>query len=167
MSESQCHRHFGMISLEKVQEEFSSWSELGATGLRRTVPRMLILSMFQEKAHLHLTAEDVFRRFLNENRNIGLSTVYRVLHLLVQAKLLTCQKFENSPTIFELNEGDDHDHLICVQCGTVGEFCDQKIEIRRIEIAKEKGFVLRNHTLTLYGHCASCQASAGRLKRFG
>ncbi|BDB29676.1 transcriptional repressor (plasmid) [Cupriavidus sp. P-10] len=152
--------------MEKVQGEFSSWSELSATGLRRTVPRMLILSMFQEKAHLHLTAEDIFRRFLNENRNIGLSTVYRVLRLLVQEKLLTCQKFENSSTIFELNEGD-HDHLICVQCRTAGEFCDPKIEVRRIEIAKEKGFVLRNHTLTLYGLCASCQASAGRLNRFG
>ena len=90
---------------------------------------------------------------LNEDMDIGLATVYRVLTQFEQAGILLRSNFESGKAVFELNEGSHHDHLVCLDCGRVEEFFDEKIEDRQKKIAEEKGFQLEEHALALYGHC--------------
>jgi Fur family ferric uptake transcriptional regulator len=133
-------------------------SDLKSSGLKATVPRMKILELFQKKAQeteseRHMTAEDIYRLLLKEDMDIGLATVYRVLTQFEQAGLLERHHFESGKAIFELNEGKHHDHLVCLQCGRVEEFYDPEIEKRQARIAKERGFALNEHALTLYVDC--------------
>ena len=101
----------------------------------------------------HLSAEDVYKALISEQIDIGLATVYRVLTQFEQAGLLSRQHFETGKSVFELNEGHHHDHLVCLQCGRVEEFFDAQIEARQNEIAREKGFDLHGHSLALYADC--------------
>jgi Fur family transcriptional regulator, ferric uptake regulator len=128
-------------------------TDLKSIGLKATLPRMKILELFQSGAHRHLSAEDVYKILLQEDLDIGLATVYRVLTQFEQAGLLTRQNFETGKSVFELNEGEHHDHLVCVQCGKVVEFFDPDIERRQQEIAIQFGFELHGHALSLYGLC--------------
>jgi Fur family ferric uptake transcriptional regulator len=122
-------------------------------GLKATLPRRKILELFEASKVRHLSAEDVYKALIAENIDIGLATVYRVLTQFEQAGLLSRQHFETGKSVFELNEGHHHDHLVCLQCGRVEEFYDAQIESRQNEIAKEKGFDLRGHSLALYADC--------------
>ncbi|MCA3185943.1 MAG: ferric iron uptake transcriptional regulator, partial [Cupriavidus sp.] len=112
-----------------------------------------ILEIFQTSEQRHLSAEDVYRILLNEHMDIGLATVYRVLTQFEQAGLLSRNNFESGKAIFELNEGKHHDHLVCLDCGRVEEFFDGDIEQRQQSIARERGFALQEHALSLYGNC--------------
>jgi Fur family ferric uptake transcriptional regulator len=100
-----------------------------------------------------MTAEDVYRQALSENMDVGLATVYRVLTQFEQAGILTRSHFESGKAVFELDEGQHHDHLVCLDCGRVEEFCDPDIEQRQQRIAQTKGFELADHALSLYAHC--------------
>jgi Fur family ferric uptake transcriptional regulator len=124
-----------------------------STGLKVTVPRVKVLSIFESSKVRHLSAEDVYKLMLNEDMDIGLATVYRVLTQFEQAGILLRSNFESGKAVFELNEGSHHDHLVCLDCGRVEEFFDEKIEDRQKKIAEEKGFQLEEHALALYGHC--------------
>ncbi|KMZ13709.1 Ferric uptake regulation protein FUR [Candidatus Burkholderia humilis] len=128
-------------------------ADLKNIGLKATLPRLKILEIFQHSAVRHLTAEDVYRNLLNEELDIGLATVYRVLTQFEQAGLLSRSNFESGKAVFELNEGSHHDHLVCIDCGRVEEFFDAEIERRQQSIAKERGFKLHEHALALYGAC--------------
>jgi len=128
-------------------------SDLKNIGLKATLPRLKILEIFQNSNVRHLTAEDVYRHLLQEELDIGLATVYRVLTQFEQAGLLSRSNFESGKAVFELNEGTHHDHLVCVDCGVVEEFYDAEIERRQQMIAKERGFELHEHALALYGSC--------------
>ena len=133
-------------------------AELKASGLKATQPRLKILEIFQQNPVRHLSAEDVYRQLLAENLEIGLATVYRVLTQFEQAGLLARNYFETGKAVYELNEGSHHDHIVCLDCGRVEEFHDDKIELRQHEIAKTFGFEIIDHTLALYGHCVpSCK----------
>ena len=127
--------------------------ELRSTGLKATAPRLKILEIFQQGRHRHMSAEDVFRELLEHKQDIGLATVYRVLTQFEQAGLLKRSNFESGRALFELNQGEHHDHLVCLQCGRVEEFIDPDIEKRQMEIARAHGFQLQDHALALYGHC--------------
>ncbi|MES2088718.1 MAG: ferric iron uptake transcriptional regulator [Pseudomonadota bacterium] len=127
--------------------------ELKSSGLKATLPRIKILEVFQRSNQRHLTAEDVFKVLLNEDSDIGLATVYRVLLQFEQAGILSRNHFEAGKAVFELNEGKHHDHLVCVVCGRVEEFYDPEIERRQQEIAKERGYELQDHALSLYVVC--------------
>ena len=94
---------------------------------------------------------------LTDNLDVGLATVYRVLTQFEQAGLLQRNHFETGKAVFELNAGAHHDHLVCLDCGTVEEFCDAEIEKRQLKIAQEHGFDIVDHALALYGHCKNCQ----------
>jgi Fur family ferric uptake transcriptional regulator len=134
----------------------STSTELKASGLKATLPRMKILEIFQRSSQegvRHLSAEDVYKALLAENLDVGLATVYRVLTQFEQAGLLTRSNFEAGRAVFELNEGAHHDHLVCLTCGRVEEFVDAEIEQRQRRIAADKGFELRDHALALYGEC--------------
>jgi Fur family ferric uptake transcriptional regulator len=131
-------------------------TELRASGLKATLPRLKILEIFQRSSQegvRHLSAEDVYRALLAEQLDVGLATVYRVLTQFEQAGLLTRSNFEAGRAVFELNEGAHHDHLVCLTCGRVEEFVDGEIEQRQKRIAADKGFALRDHSLALYGDC--------------
>ena len=131
-------------------------TELKASGLKATLPRMKILEIFQRSSLdgvRHLSAEDVYKALLAVQLDVGLATVYRVLTQFEQAGLLTRSNFEAGRAVFELNEGAHHDHLVCLTCGRVEEFVDAEIEQRQKRIAGEKGFMLRDHALALYGEC--------------
>jgi Fur family transcriptional regulator, ferric uptake regulator len=127
--------------------------ELKSTGLKATLPRLKILEVFQRGAQRHMTAEDVFRVLLEERSDIGLATVYRVLMQFEQAGLLTRSNFESGKAVYELNEGQHHDHMVCIDCGRVEEFFDEEIERRQHAIARAKGFQLQDHALSLYASC--------------
>ena len=132
--------------------------EIKSTGLKATLPRIKILEIFQKAQHRHMTAEDVFKALLGEGADIGLATVYRVLMQFEQAGLLTRSHFESGKSVFELNEGKHHDHLLCLTCGRVEEFVDTEIETRQRAVAKARGFELQEHALSLYAVCtkAAC-----------
>ena len=127
--------------------------ELKNTGLKATLPRLKILEIFQKGAQRHMTAEDVFRMLLGERSDVGLATVYRVLTQFEQAGILSRSHFESGKAVYELNEGQHHDHLVCLDCGRVEEFYDAEIEKRQQAVAKTKGFVIADHALSLYANC--------------
>ena len=127
--------------------------ELKSTGLKATVPRLKVLEIFQKGAQRHMTAEDVFRVLLQDRSDVGLATVYRVLTQFEQAGILTRSNFEVGKAVYELNEGQHHDHLVCLDCGKVEEFFDAEIESRQNAVAKIKGFAIADHALSLYAHC--------------
>ena len=131
--------------------------ELKTTGLRATTSRLRILKVFQTSEMRHLSAEDVYKRLLHENFDIGLATVYRVLIQFEQAGLIKRSSFgiENGKAIFELDAGEHHDHLVCLDCGRVEEFFDAVIEQRQKAVAQQHGFELRRHTLVLHAHCTN------------
>ncbi len=127
--------------------------ELKNTGLKATIPRLKILDIFQRGAQRHMTAEDVFRILLEQHSDVGLATVYRVLTQFEQAGILSRGHFESDKAVYELNEGQHHDHLVCMDCGHVEEFYDPEIESRQSAVARAKGFTIADHSLSLYAHC--------------
>ena len=126
---------------------------LKSTGLKATVPRLKIMEVFQRGPQRHMTAEDVYRVLLDEQFDVGLATVYRVLAQFEQAGLLCRNHFESGRAVYELNEGQHHDHLVCLDCGRVEEFYDAEIEKRQNAVARSKGFAITDHALSLYASC--------------
>ena len=137
----------------------SQADDLKSSGLKATQPRIKVLGAFQNATQRHMTAEDVYKTLLLDGADIGLATVYRVLLQFEHAGLLTRSNFESGKAVFELNEGQHHDHLVCLTCGRVEEFFDAEIEQRQRAIAKARGFALQDHSLALYADCtkADCQ----------
>lgn len=133
-------------------------------GLKATGPRLKILQLFETSNVRHMTAEDVYRMLINDNVDIGLATVYRVLTQFEQAGLLERHFFESGKAVFEINHGKHHDHLVCVNCGRVEEFYDAEIERRQNQIAEERGFTIQEHALYLYVQCTKTDC-AHRVKK--
>jgi len=127
--------------------------ELKNTGLKATLPRLKILELFQRGNNRHMTAEDIYRLLLEERSDVGLATVYRVLTQFEQAGILIRSHFESGKAVYELDEGQHHDHLVCLDCGKVEEFYDAEIEKRQHAVAKAKGFTITDHALSLYATC--------------
>ena len=127
--------------------------ELKSSGLKATLPRIRILEVFQKTERRHMTAEDVYKALLADGSNIELTTIYRVLMQFEQARLLSRNHFETGKSVFELNEGKHHDHLVCLDCGRVEEFFDPEIEARQRAVAQSRGFELQEHALSLYAAC--------------
>ena len=128
--------------------------ELRNVGLKVTTPRLKILGLLENAKERHFTAEGIYRLLTENGEEIGLATVYRALAQFEAAGLITRHHFEGGQTVFELERGPHHDHIVCVRCGRVEEFYDKVIEERQNAIAKKLGFNLRDHALTLYGECS-------------
>jgi Fur family ferric uptake transcriptional regulator len=128
-------------------------SDLRKAGLKVTLPRMKILEILETNETRHMSAEDVYKVLLDAQEDIGLATVYRVLTQFEAAGLVTRHHFEGGHSVFELNEGHHHDHIVCVQCGSVVEFLDQTIERCQEQVANREGFRIRDHSLIIYGDC--------------
>ncbi len=145
--------HLLTFNTKTAHIDMSESKDLRNIGLKATLPRLKVLELFQTSTQRHMSAEDVYKLLLNENAEIGLATVYRVLTQFEQAGLLMRHHFESGKAVFELNEGSHHDHLVCLQCGKVEEFYDPEIEKRQIKIAKDRGFNIHDHSLYLYADC--------------
>lgn len=129
-----------------------SGAELKKVGLKVTLPRLKILEILESAGDdHHLSAEDVFKILLEQGEEVGLATVYRVLTQFEQAGIVRRLNFENNVSIFELDTGDNHDHIVCMKSGHVREFVDPVIEERIKEISKELGYELSSHSLVIYG----------------
>lgn len=135
-------------------------SDLRNAGLKVTLPRLKILEMLEHSPTRHMSAEDIYRQFLDGQDDIGLATVYRVLTQFESAGLVRRHHFEGGHAVFELERGNHHDHMVCIKCGLVVEFQDEVIEKRQHEKAKELGFNLREHSLIMYGECKNCRSGS-------
>lgn len=130
--------------------------DLKKAGLKATLPRLRILHILESGVRRHLSAEEVYKGLLDAGEDVGLATVYRVLTQFESAGLVTRHHFEGGHSVFELNQGAHHDHIVCVRCGRIEEFVDEVIEGRQIDIARRHGFSITDHSLYLYGICAAC-----------
>ena len=137
-----------------------STKELKEAGLKATLPRLKILEILENSSELqrHMSAEEVYDLLRGQDEKIGLATIYRVLTQFEAAGLVTRHNFEGGHAGFELNEGEHHDHILCVKCGRVEEFVDETIEQRQKDIADKHGFTITDHSLTIYGICSDCRA---------
>ena len=127
--------------------------DLKKTGLKATLPRIKVLNIFESNREEHLSAEDIYKIMLNSGEEVGLATIYRVLTQFEQAGLLIRHHFESGKAVYELNEQSHHDHIVCLQCGHVEEFCDDEIEKRQKMVAQDKGFKIIEHSLYIYADC--------------
>lgn len=135
-----------------------SSNELRAAGLKATLPRRKILEVMESRTSRHMSAEDIYRLLLEADEDVGLATVYRVLTQFESAGLVTKHHFEGGHSVYELDQGNHHDHILCVKCGKVEEFVDEVIEARQRDIAEKAGFSMTDHCLYIYGVCAECRA---------
>ncbi len=135
-------------------------SELKKVGLKVTLPRLKILEIMDKSEQKHMSAEEIYRLLLESGDDVGLATVYRVLTQFETAGLVIRHRFETEHAVFELNNSEHHDHIVCVKCGNVQEFVDEIIEKRQEEVAKQFNFTITDHYLYLYGVCQNCQHQA-------
>ncbi len=134
--------------------------DLKKAGLKVTLPRLKILELLEKSKKRHVSAEEIYHQLLAQSEDVGLATVYRVLTQFETAGLVTRLRFDGEHSVFELQQSEHHDHLVCVDCGHVAEFVDEVIESRQIEIAKQHDFELTEHEMTLYGLCSTCRGRA-------
>ncbi len=132
-------------------------TQLKDSGLKVTGPRLKILDLFERNPDAHMSAEDVYRLLLEEQIDIGVATIYRVLTQFEQAEILLRHHFETGKAVYELNRGGHHDHIVCVKCGLVTEFFEPEIEAMQDRIAAEHGYKIVDHALYMYGVCQQCQ----------
>jgi Fur family ferric uptake transcriptional regulator len=124
--------------------------ELRKAGLKITLPRLKILEILENASNRHLSAEDIYKDLLDSGEEIGLATVYRVLTQFEAAGLVTRHNFEGGHSVFELDDGEHHDHMVCVETGEVIEFTSDEIERLQHDVAEKHGFQLIDHSLVLY-----------------
>ena len=136
--------------------------DLRKAGLKVTLPRIKILELLECAENHHMSAEEVYKTLIDQGEDVGLATVYRVLTQFEQVGIVQRHNFENNLSVFELNTGEHHDHLVCDACGKIVEFHNEIIEKEQEKTAKEHGFKLTGHSLVLYGICSDedCQDSA-------
>ncbi len=121
---------------------------LQEAGLKSTLPRLKIMEILEKGRHL--SAEEIYRDLIANNYDVGLATVYRVLTQFENAGIVIKHSFEASKSVYELNDHNHHDHMVCVDSGDIIEFHDEIIETRQEEIAKKHGFKLVDHSMVLY-----------------
>ncbi|MDP3269417.1 MAG: ferric iron uptake transcriptional regulator [Legionella sp.] len=129
--------------------------QLKNAGLKITLPRLKVLQILEQSGE-HLSAEGVYKALLESGDDVGLATVYRVLTQFEAAGLVARHNFEGGYSVFELSQGEHHDHLVCVKCGRVEEFIDEIIEQRQKVIAEKAQFKMTDHALNIYGICPQC-----------
>lgn len=130
--------------------------QLKNVGLKITMPRLKVLQILEQSRNHHLSAEGVYKALLEMGDDVGLATVYRVLTQFESAGLVSRHNFEGGHSVFELSQGEHHDHLVCVKCGLVEEFVDEVIEQRQKTIAERAHFKMTDHALNIYGICPNC-----------
>lgn len=143
-------------SAKEFRDNLMDNQQLRQAGLKITGPRLKILTLLEQAVTRHLSAEDIYKTLLESGEDVGLATVYRVLTQFETAGLVKRQNFEDGYSVFELNQGPHHDHLVCIKCEKVDEFVDSVIEQRQEDVAKKKGYTMTDHSLIIYGICNKC-----------
>lgn len=131
--------------------------DLKKAGLKVTHPRVKILQIMENSEKRHLGAEEVYKALLETGEDVGLATVYRVLTQFEAAGLVSRHHFEEGHSVYEINQGDHHDHILCIKCGRVDEFVDETIEDRQRAIARRFDYEITDHYLNIYGVCSVCR----------
>ena len=137
--------------------------KLKKAGLKITMPRMIVMELLNNSPDIHISAEDVYRKLSDSGEEVGLATIYRVLTQFEQAGLVKRHNFGSGSgsgsgsAIFELNDGQHHDHMLCMKCNSVIEFSNKKIEELQQQVADKHNFKLEDHAMTLYGVCNECK----------
>lgn len=124
--------------------------DLKKVGLKATLPRIRILQILEDSGQKHMSAEDVYKALIEAGEEVGLATIYRVLTQFEAAGLVMRHHFDSGHSVFELNEGEHHDHMVCAETGKVIEFQNEQIERLQHEIAESHGYELIDHSLVLY-----------------
>lgn len=137
-------------------------NELRKVGLKVTTPRLKILTLLENAKPHHLSAEAIYQQLKDQGSDVGLATVYRVLIQFESAGLIRRHNFEGGFSVFEIEHGSHHDHIVCERCGSVKEFFDDTIEKRQHDIANASGFLITEHHHTIYGICQLCQQKGSK-----
>lgn len=137
-------------------------NDLRNAGLKVTLPRIKILEMLETSDARHLSAEDIYRKLMDLNEDVGLATVYRVLTQFEAAGLVQRHHFEGGHAVFELERGHHHDHMVCLETGKVVEFVSEEIEKLQRQIADKHGYIVEEHSLVLYVRPKSKSAGTSR-----
>lgn len=124
--------------------------QLKKAGLKVTLPRVKIMQILESSEDRHLSAEDVYKTLLEAGDDVGLATVYRVLTQFESAGLVTRHNFEGGHSVFEMDDGEHHDHMVNVDDGTVIEFMSEEIEELQHKIAEKHNVEIVDHSLVLY-----------------
>lgn len=130
--------------------------DLKSVGLKVTLPRTKILQILENTDAQHISAEEIYKTLIEQGDDVGLATVYRVLTQFETAGLVMRHNFGEGKSVFEIDQGEHHDHMVCLQCSKVIEFVDPVIEQRQDEIAKKHNFKMTDHSLYMYGFCSDC-----------
>ena len=125
-------------------------SQIRKVGLKVTHPRVRILELLERSKPRHMTAEDIYRLLLEHDEDIGLATVYRVLTQFESAGLVLKHNFEAGQSVYELDRGRHHDHMVDIETGKIIEFESLDIEELQSRIAAEHGYQIEEHSLVLY-----------------
>lgn len=125
-------------------------------GLKVTHQRLIILEKLLDGRD-HVTAQEVFETVAETAPEIGFATVYRFLRDLTSNGFVTEVRMKGLPARYEWADKKHHDHLTCMDCGSIREFENDEIEKLQTKIAEKMGFILTDHILELYGVCPECQ----------
>lgn len=137
--------------LEEVKQIFSGYLE--RNNLRRTPERYTILEEIYQRSD-HFEAETLYFDIKNKRYNISRATVYNTLELLVSCDLVKKHQFGKNLAQYEKSYGyKQHDHLICMDCERVVEFCDPRIQQIKTTMGDLLEFKVQHHSLLLYGKC--------------
>lgn len=134
--------------------------QLKEAGLKVTSPRLKVLEVLKATPDQHVSAEELYKMMIEQDEEIGLATIYRVLNQFDDAGIVTRHHFEGGKSVFELSDKHHHDHLVCLKCGQVIEFEDDVIEERQLRVAEKYNIKLTHHSLYLYGECNDKEACA-------
>jgi Fur family transcriptional regulator, ferric uptake regulator len=145
-----------------MKQDNAEGADLKKAGLKVTHPRIKILSIMEHSEKRHLGAEEVYKALLETGEDVGLATVYRVLTQFEAAGLVVRHHFEGGHSVYEINQGEHHDHILCVKCGRVDEFVDEVIEERQRTIARKAGYEITDHYLNIYGVCSDCRKAGAK-----
>jgi Fur family ferric uptake transcriptional regulator len=127
-------------------------------GMKWTEQREIILDIILSQ-DCHLSADEVYQMVKEKypNSSIGIATIYRTLNFLEEVKLISSIPFGKDGKKYEKTKDTHHDHLICIKCGKIIEFYDERIEQQQEIIAKKNNFKITGHTMQLYGICHECE----------
>jgi Fur family ferric uptake transcriptional regulator len=157
--ENDCQLHYRQqervrTMVDPAEKKFAQY--LKKNNLKTTKQRLHVAGEFFSRRE-HISAEDLYTIVRKKFPNTGFTTVYRTLNLLVDAGLAASHNFKGSFTRFEpVTHQKHHDHLICLRCGKIIEFTNARIEKLQEEVAERHGFRVTDHTLEIFGICASC-----------
>jgi len=127
-------------------------------GLNNSVQREYVLKVLFN-SQIHLSAEALLKEVKKEfNVAMGIATVYRILLLLEELKIVKSIILDGSGSkLYELDLVAHHDHMVCTKCQKIIEFYDKELEVLQEKTACVYGFTLESHNMLIYGICPECQ----------